>query len=80
MFLFSSIILCQITSKNVHDDLSILIDTNDIENGALNDISNIRPDKLFTAGEKIILYKIGDLNKTKVDEVIDTIVRMFREK
>jgi len=55
------LILCQITSKNTHDSMSIPVDTSDIDNGAFNAPSNIRPNRLFTADESIVLYGIGRL-------------------
>ncbi|MCL1982787.1 MAG: type II toxin-antitoxin system PemK/MazF family toxin [Clostridiales bacterium] len=71
------IVLCQITSKNVCDDKSIEINIADVENGSLKDISNARPNKLFTADEKIILYKLGNLSEAKLDEVVKAIVSML---
>ncbi len=55
------IILCQITSKFKHDFYSIKIFNEDFESGSLKIESNIRPNKIFTADESIILYKIGTL-------------------
>ena len=74
----NDIILCQITSTNIYDDMSVTIDTSDVENGSLNNISNIRPNKLFTADENIILYKLGELNKIKLQKTTDKIVDMFK--
>ena len=76
----NDMILCQITSKNIYDDMSVMIHTSDIENGLLNDTSNVRLNKLFTADENIILYKLGNLNKTKFREIIEKITGMFDEK
>jgi mRNA interferase MazF len=73
----NDIILCQITSKNIYDDMAVKICVSDIENGSLNDTSNIRPNKLFTADESIILYKIGNLNKIKLQEITEKIINMF---
>jgi len=73
------VVLCQITSKNVRDDKSVAIDIDDVEKGSLNDISNARPNKLFTADEKIILYKLGNLTDAKLDEVIEAIISMLQE-
>lgn len=36
------VILCQITSKSVKDNLAIAISNDDIENGSLNEVSNLR--------------------------------------
>ncbi len=75
----SDIILCQITSQNVRDSKAILISTHDIEKGALNQSSNVRPNKLFTADEKIVLYKVGNLSHDKYRVVVNEIIRMFVE-
>ena len=50
----------------------------DFESGSLNRISNIRPNRLFTADENIILYKAGNLKRNKVDEVLRVVVNLFR--
>ncbi|MDX9872773.1 MAG: type II toxin-antitoxin system PemK/MazF family toxin, partial [Clostridia bacterium] len=42
----NDLILCQITSKTFSDDLAVLIEVTDIENGTLNTVSNVRPNKL----------------------------------
>jgi len=75
----NDVILCQITSKSVRDDMSVTIEITDIENGSLNDSSNIRPNKLFTADENIVLYKLGKLRASKLNEAIGIITDMFTE-
>ena len=71
------LILSQITSQNIYDSYSIEISENDFENGNLNKTSNIRPNKIFTADKKIILYKVGHLNEEKIQEVTDRIISIF---
>ena len=73
------VVLCQITSKNIRDGKSVTINANDVENGSLDDVSNARPNRLFTADENIILYKAGNLTKIKLDGVIEAIVNMLQE-
>ena len=73
----NDVILCQITSQNIYDDMSVTINPADIENGSLNNISNARPNKLFTADSNIILYKIGNLNKNKLKKIMGKTVSMF---
>ena len=53
------IILCQITSQTVKDYYAISLTSKDFDRGELKQNSNIRPNRLFTADKKIILYKIG---------------------
>ena len=72
------LILCQITSQSIRDDMAISIDLTDIDNGALNTVSNARPNKLFTADENIILYQIGKLKNDKLSVVISKVVDMFQ--
>ena len=72
------LILCQITSQSLNDDMAVTVDLTDVEKGTLNVVSNIRPNRLFTANEKIVLYKIGQLKKYKLDDVIAKIRNMFK--
>jgi mRNA interferase MazF len=71
------IILSQITSKNVYDTLSIMIEADDIDGGSLAQTSNMRPNKLFTAEESLILYKVGALKPDKLKTAIDKVVEIF---
>jgi len=75
----NDLILSQITSKNVSDSMSIAINPNDVTNSTLNVASNIRPNKLFTADESIVLYKIGTLKADKLGTVIAKVIEMFRD-
>jgi mRNA interferase MazF len=70
-------ILSQITSKNVHDNLSITIETDDVEGGSLARTSNIRPNKLFTADKSLLLYRVGALTPEKLRAVIDKVIEIF---
>ena len=72
------VILCQITSHNVSDDMAIAIDTQDFQSGGLNLASNVRPNKLFTADERIVLYKAGRLNAAKINEIISKVTDMIK--
>ena len=71
--------MAQITSKNIYDDISIMITDNDTELGSLNIKSNIRPNELFTANKNIVLYKICSLKKDKLDAVINKIIDIFTD-
>ena len=72
------IILCQITSQNIRDQYAIHLDTSDFESGSLRKISNIRPNRIFTADRRIIIYKIGTLNHEKIQSVINTVVEILK--
>jgi len=49
------VILSQITSQNIQDHYSISLAPEEFESGNLNKKSNIRPNRIFTADQKILL-------------------------
>jgi mRNA interferase MazF len=73
------VILCQITSKNVSDNYSLPIDDADFLSGTLNQTSNIRPNRLFTADSHIILYRIGSIKKEKLLQVVEKIIDIIKK-
>jgi mRNA interferase MazF len=75
----NDIILCQMTSQKVKDNYAIPVDQNDFASGSLNQESNVRPNRLFTADNQIILYRIGSIKKIKLDQVINKIVEIINE-
>ncbi|MEM8779717.1 MAG: type II toxin-antitoxin system PemK/MazF family toxin, partial [Cyanobacteria bacterium P01_G01_bin.49] len=66
----SDLILCQITSQNPNDIYAISLTNNNFQSGGLNRNSYIRPNKIFTATENLILYKIGQLKVEKGHQII----------
>lgn len=70
-------IMSQITSKDVADSMSIAVEPNEITGGLLSTVSNIRPNKLFTADGGIVLYKVGALKKEKLGAVIEKVIAIF---
>jgi len=73
------LILCQITSQNTTDSYAITITNEDFITGGLNQNSNIRPNKLFTAANQLILYKAGELKPEKTQAVIAKIINILRQ-
>ena len=71
------IILCQITSRQFEDRYSVSLDEFDFEEGSLRKISNIRPNRIFSADSKIILYRAAHIKSDKIDEVIKTIIAIL---
>jgi mRNA interferase MazF len=59
------IILCQITSQSVSDRYAIPLADPDFTAGSLRQASHIRPNRLFTADSKIVLYRAGAINAKK---------------
>lgn len=73
------IIICQITSEARFDDYSVLLADENFKKGSLNQKSNIRPNKLFTADKSIVLYKVGSLKENKIKEVTEKMVDIFKK-
>ncbi len=74
----SDFILCQITSQATKDAKAIALKNSDFESGALKRDSYIRPSRLFTANDKIVLYKAAHLKPAKLDAVVDSIVQIIK--
>ncbi len=72
------VILCQITSQSIKDNYAISLDDKDFEIGSLKQPSNIRPNRIFTADGHIVLYKVGNLAKEKLSEILEKLVEIIR--
>jgi mRNA interferase MazF len=64
------LILCQITTRARSDDSSIALEVPDFERGQLSHPSFIRPQRLFTIEQRVVLYSAGKVQPTKLDEVL----------
>jgi mRNA interferase MazF len=73
-------ILCQITSQFKKDPYAILLEEKDLETGTLKQTSNIRPNRLFTADQAIILYRIGHVKSDKMLHIIDSLIDILRHE
>jgi len=71
------IICCQITSEARSDEYALILNNNDFKAGSLQQASMIRPNRIFTADNSIINYKVGVLKEKKVKEVEEKIVKIF---
>ena len=71
------VILCQITSQSTHDSNAISLDTRDFSSGSLRVASNIRPNRLFTADSRLVLYRVGGVSLSKLDEVVTAIIEII---
>jgi mRNA interferase MazF len=72
-------ILCQITSQHFQDAYSVQISDTDFEEGSLKKVSNARPNRIFTADSKIILYRAGHLKADKVQNIIELIIKILKQ-
>ena len=71
------VILCQITSQALSDDYSIAFEGSDFASGNLRQKSYIRPNRLFTADSKVVLYRAGAIKPKKMEEVTSKLVKIF---
>lgn len=72
-------ILCQITSKS-HGDYSISLKENEFKEGSLQTDSNILPNKIFTADESLIEFKVGSLKTEKLNQVTKRLIEILETK
>lgn len=73
----NDVLLCQITSNAITDTYAIPVEVDDFADSGLHQPSNIRPNRLFTAEGKIILYRAGGLASEKMKEVSTKIIEII---
>jgi mRNA interferase MazF len=71
------VILCQVTSVARNDGYALSIDTADFESGTLPVQSFVRPSKIFTADQRLILYRACRLKPEKMRTITAAIVRIL---
>ncbi|MCL2362240.1 MAG: type II toxin-antitoxin system PemK/MazF family toxin [Defluviitaleaceae bacterium] len=71
------VILAQITSRNFSDNYAVELSDADFSDGVLNVLSNIRPNKLFTAEVGLIINKVGNIKLQKMKEIAATITALI---
>jgi mRNA interferase MazF len=74
----NDVILCQITSKTTTDQYAIPLLSSDFASGNLNQDSNIRPNRLFTADSTIVLYSAGALLQEKMEDIIAKLIEIIK--
>jgi mRNA interferase MazF len=71
------LILCQITSQAHHDSFSISLDKVDFESGQLALRSYVRPNRLFTAEHRVIVYTAAHVTSVKLQETLAKLRQIF---
>jgi mRNA-degrading endonuclease toxin of MazEF toxin-antitoxin module len=71
------VILCQITSRARSDESAVALDAADFERGKLHQASFIRPQRLFTVEQNVILYSVGKAKAAKLTEVLRKVQTLF---
>jgi len=72
-------IVCQITSNPYADPRTVSISTDQFETGGLRHTSYLRPSKLFTAHESLIVGSLGSLQSMVQEAARDAVVLVLRE-
>jgi mRNA interferase MazF len=70
------VILCQITSQPVSNPFAVGLTNHDFVIGSLNRPSTVRPERIFTADEHIILRSVGKITDNKLRDVAASIARI----
>ena len=73
------LILSQITSQSIKDNYAVSLDDQDFETGSLKQPSNVRPNRIFTADNHLVLYPVGNLKTVKLTEIIEKMVEIIRK-
>ena len=68
------VILCQITSQLKFDSFSIKLSNEDFETGSLHKDSFIRPNRIFTLHQNLILKKVGTLKTEQMALILRNIL------
>jgi mRNA interferase MazF len=73
----NAVILCQVTSQALRDRDAVGLGLGDFESGSLRKRSNIRPNRIFTADKRIILYRAGHVTAGKTASVVEKLVEIL---
>jgi mRNA interferase MazF len=71
-------ILAQITSKEYGDRAAIKIIDQDFASGGLKLDSFVRPGKLFTCEQSLLIASVGALNDASLRRILDAVVKLFQ--
>ena len=73
----ADLILCQITSRGHWDAFAVPLDKTDCERSQLDGPCFIRPQRLFTVEQHVILNSVGKVTPEKFDEVFKRVRGLF---
>jgi len=73
----ADLILCQITSRAHRDAFAVPLDNTDCERGEVGQPCFIRPQRLFTVEQHVILHSVGKVTAAKYDEVFKKVRTLF---
>jgi len=71
-------ILCQITSNRYGDVRAIELNDDSFQTGSLRVVSYVRPGKLFTANQSLIVAQVGALKIDIFNQVIARVINILQ--
>ena len=71
-------VICQITSNPYGDSFAVPISSVSFESGGLRHTSYVRPSKLFTANESLIVAHLGVLKNEVLEEIRENVIAVIR--
>ncbi len=74
------VIVCQITGRNTRAEFTVPITDNDFIQGGLRQASFARANHVFMVEPTIIKYCAGKLDPKTTSKVIETTIKILREK
>lgn len=74
----NDLLLCQITSQTQVDQNAIELNTKELTEGKLAETSFIRINKLFTADESLIHYRLGKIQTAKMNEIVEKLIELIK--
>jgi mRNA interferase MazF len=73
------LILLQITSQQIRDSYAVSISSEDFACGSLRKDSNVRPNRIFSACNNLILYRAGRLSENKLKEILNAVLKILEK-
>jgi len=73
----ADLILCQITSRAHSDAFAVPLTSSDCERGQIDQPCFIRPQRLFTVEQRVILHSVAKVSPEKFDEVFKKARALF---
>ena len=73
----ADLILCQITSRTHWDAFAVPLDRSDCERSEIDQPCFIRPQRLFSVEQHVILRSVGKVTAEKFDEVFKRVRGLF---
>ena len=74
------VVCCLITTNPESDSFTVRITVDDVESGSLHFDSMVRPYRLFTADQKVVVKKLCRLKIEKFNKVIQKLTELFPRK